>query len=339
MEEELYRCETCGNEFVRKSGRRGPKKRYCTDYCRWNAPNSKATEKRKQTESKREGLKCYSCGSTFTGSKQSQKFCSRECAIKYANKNYIYRFELVCKYCGSTFHANKDTRQYCSQECRIKDGMEVRASNCEKCENCGESIVRGRRGNDSRRFCSRECSNYFGRNISLSERVCKLFIKTCSVCGILFSTRFPNKKYCGSIGCATLSRSRYYVKKNNLSKEFKCIKCNRLVLSIVGSRKRKYCSDKCAKKAAKHKRLYRNGNSYSGFNPFTVFERDKFICQLCGIKTLKSKRGSTHPRAPELDHIIPLSKGGEHSERNTQCCCRRCNGKKGASLIGQLRMY
>jgi 5-methylcytosine-specific restriction endonuclease McrA len=30
-----------------------------------------------------------------------------------------------------------------------------------------------------------------------------------------------------------------------------------------------------------------------------------------------------------IDHIIPLSRGGEHSFENTTCCCRKCNEEKG----------
>ena len=30
----------------------------------------------------------------------------------------------------------------------------------------------------------------------------------------------------------------------------------------------------------------------------------------------------------EVDHIIPISKGGEHSEFNYQILCRKCNRKK-----------
>jgi hypothetical protein len=42
--------------------------------------------------------------------------------------------------------------------------------------------------------------------------------------------------------------------------------------------------------------------------------------------------------APELDHIIPLASGGAHVWDNVQCTCRKCNGEKGAEVLGQLRL-
>ena len=61
------------------------------------------------------------------------------------------------------------------------------------------------------------------------------------------------------------------------------------------------------------------------FNVFDVFERDGWRCQLCDCSSPKRLRGTYHPSAPELDHIKPLSKGGEHTMENTQLLCRTCN--------------
>jgi 5-methylcytosine-specific restriction endonuclease McrA len=67
-------------------------------------------------------------------------------------------------------------------------------------------------------------------------------------------------------------------------------------------------------------------------NPMLVFDRDSWRCRLCGIPTPQAKRGTYEPNAPELDHVVPLAKGGEHSYRNTQCACRRCNALKSDRL-------
>lgn len=68
-------------------------------------------------------------------------------------------------------------------------------------------------------------------------------------------------------------------------------------------------------------------------NPYRVLERDGWMCQMCGIATPQEKRGTYEPDAPELDHIVPLSKGGDHSYANTQCACRKCNAAK-SDVVG-----
>ncbi|QDP57374.1 MAG: putative HNH endonuclease [Prokaryotic dsDNA virus sp.] len=56
---------------------------------------------------------------------------------------------------------------------------------------------------------------------------------------------------------------------------------------------------------------------------------------MCGCKTPEAKRGTYAANAPELDHIIPLAKGGAHSKANTACSCRRCNIAKSDKVLGQ----
>ena len=93
-------------------------------------------------------------------------------------------------------------------------------------------------------------------------------------------------------------------------------------------------------KRGQRRRALIAGVSIEDFNSIEVFERDKYICRLCGRKTRPDYKNANHPLYPNLDHIIPLSKGGEHSKRNTQCLCRRCNMKKHNTCAGdQLRLF
>jgi 5-methylcytosine-specific restriction endonuclease McrA len=56
-----------------------------------------------------------------------------------------------------------------------------------------------------------------------------------------------------------------------------------------------------------------------------ILNRDKRTCQMCGRK------------APEvileIDHIIPVSKGGSNHPTNLQVLCFDCNRGKGADLL------
>ncbi len=62
-----------------------------------------------------------------------------------------------------------------------------------------------------------------------------------------------------------------------------------------------------------------------------VFEAVDYICQQCGIACDKE---AVYPAKdfPSLDHIIPLSKGGEHSYNNVQLLCLECNLRKSDKL-------
>uniref|UniRef100_UPI00109F850E HNH endonuclease n=1 Tax=Ningiella ruwaisensis TaxID=2364274 RepID=UPI00109F850E len=98
----------------------------------------------------------------------------------------------------------------------------------------------------------------------------------------------------------------------------------------------KVCSDDCRiildklvrRKCKAKRRAIEKGLDSESFDPLDIFVRDKWRCQCCKVKLNKKHRGLTTPLAPELDHIIPLSKGGAHTRSNVQLLCRSCNLNK-----------
>lgn len=56
--------------------------------------------------------------------------------------------------------------------------------------------------------------------------------------------------------------------------------------------------------------------------------RDNYTCQTCRLTTYEEKN-----LLLEIDHIIPISKGGRSTEENLQTLCWKCNRTKGARLI------
>lgn len=61
-----------------------------------------------------------------------------------------------------------------------------------------------------------------------------------------------------------------------------------------------------------------------------IKRRDNFTCKICSISVNHEKN-----LLLEIDHIIPLSKGGVTSEENLQTLCWRCNRSKGAKIINK----
>src|SRR6201987_2352466 len=55
-----------------------------------------------------------------------------------------------------------------------------------------------------------------------------------------------------------------------------------------------------------------------------LMHRDRFCCAYCGAK------------ADTVDHVVPRSRGGDHSWENCVACCSTCNHRKGAKLLTEL---
>ncbi|MEW6350119.1 MAG: HNH endonuclease [Thermodesulfobacteriota bacterium] len=60
---------------------------------------------------------------------------------------------------------------------------------------------------------------------------------------------------------------------------------------------------------------------------FTVLQRDRFRCVLCGASPATTLRCALH-----VDHIVPWSKGGKTAVDNLRTLCKLCNLGKGAKL-------
>lgn len=68
------------------------------------------------------------------------------------------------------------------------------------------------------------------------------------------------------------------------------------------------------------------------FTNTEIFERDNWTCYLCE-QPVNRDADCYQPDSATVDHVKPLSRGGEHSRANTRCACLRCNSSKQASLI------
>lgn len=62
-----------------------------------------------------------------------------------------------------------------------------------------------------------------------------------------------------------------------------------------------------------------------------IKNRDGYACQICGLSVNDEKN-----LLLEIDHIVPLSKGGITSESNLQTLCWKCNRSKGAKIYSPL---
>lgn len=270
---------------------------------------------------------CQGCGGQFTGRKmKNRKYCTRQC--------------------GSRFYSYQKYREQ-GRTPREEITAKAACNQTHQCLWCQKEFQPKRAGRTQ--YCSRECFLEFSSakskmiaGLSASHKVHRA---KCEVCGCRFEAQL-GAMYC-SAKCTYKSVSEKKMARARsefVPVEFSCRECGQEVQTSYKDRRVSFCSETCMRR--NHKRISRKVDrarlrdaQVERVDPIKVFVRDGWRCQICGTKTPKAKRGKVDPRAPELDHIVPLSVGGEHSYRNTQCACRECNGKKSNMVYGQIPMF
>lgn len=254
-----------------------------------------------------------------------------------------------CQQCSARFVFRKG-KKFCSRSCKKRHGD--RSENKHKngvectCLGCGIAFKRRTNSRNKGSYCSRECAfanmklaSSENRDLADSFRV----IFSVSRCKCVDCARWFDA---GSVAAQRCDKCRYIAANDNGRDRAPrpCGECGSVFAPEYGDRRRTFCSSRCnaknARRISKPKQRARLRNArIESVDPLKVFDRDGWRCQFCRVKTPKKLRGTYEPNAPELDHIIPLSVGGEHSYRNTQCLCRKCNSDKSNNILGQLRLF
>lgn len=206
----------------------------------------------------------------------------------------------LCAYCECEFHQHKDRPKFCSRSCSgFYQGYSKRvADECDAIKRIAKSRMKK-----------------IKRVVSL-QKILESLIKSmckCSVCGVQFRRRVGFLRYCSD-------------------------HCRAIGYKEVSCRSRMTEAGKAARRRAKAKRkaIERGANGADLIDPIAVFERDKWRCHICGVKTDRRLRGTSEALAPELDHIVTIADGGLHTNGNVACSCRSCNHSKGAVSLGQI---
>lgn len=212
------------------------------------------------------------------------------------------------------------------------------------CAACGVSFA-GRR---ERKACSLQCGN-----------VLKLRPKAprpCELCENAFVPTLPQQRYC-SMACSSPARHIGRPGRSSAVRFPDCIVCSRVFCTSNG--KAKVCSDECRRRsqsdwavrkyatdpsfrdrnlAAVHaRRTSKLGMSSPAILLSYLIERDGGRCRLphCLMPTRKvDPIGARTPAKPSIDHVIPLSLGGEHELHNVQLAHYRCNLSKNNRASG-----
>lgn len=279
--------------------------------------------------------KCTQCGAARSRTKPHEvSVLCRECYRK--SVGYATPVACRCLWCFATFEVpgnkiakGRQTGWFCSRECSFAD-----------------RALHGRPDGTGTRAAWRKYGAQFEQKPSPATAAC-------ADCGGLVGSRF---KRCAECSRQLNNKQASLRARSQRSLVRKC-PCCALAWSAIGKAgARQYCyTEECNNAFEIHLRAQRRqhkrrsgtnhrkrarhfGVAYESFNLLDVLARDRWRCQLCGVKTPKAKRGSMDDDAPELDHVVPLSMGGGHTRENTQCLCRRCNGAKSNTARGQLSL-
>jgi 5-methylcytosine-specific restriction endonuclease McrA len=94
-----------------------------------------------------------------------------------------------------------------------------------------------------------------------------------------------------------------------------------------------FCSRACY--AGWHNRrgagLERAAHALPRSQRLAIFDRDHWICYLCGFPLNKDCK-APDPPAPTVDHIVPIAAHGPHDASNLGAAHLRCNIEKGDDL-------
>ena len=161
---------------------------------------------------------CEWCKAEFTrkvnrsGNKDSNRFCSRECAFAWRKHKKPGKsckvFFLECEYCGSLFTTKTGHKKYCSLTCRkvAEEQRRLRKERANKksvyqCKICGEWF-KPEYGNKRRAFCSLECKSRAERQwLKATRKKRKAKTKSVAVHNITVEKLMErDKRVCGICG-------------------------------------------------------------------------------------------------------------------------------------------
>lgn len=341
MRERNYRvcCQTCDREF--SASRRDA--RFCSPAC------CSAHHRGDKLESKR----CARCGEEYVANPlgRRQRFCSRACQDQaYKDSLRAKQTKRVCPVDGTEFYASNNKR-FCSRRCgkaydnaKNRGTLEqllARGRVCPEfdCAWCDKHCVPGDNvAAHATKFCGYDCKTEWHRHdengamrrwqeehgstyngcvkgphsrLGARRQTGHWMTGPCEVCGVVFTTRAHSRRF--AWGCCP---EHQRTATNRRQRQLEAAKYG-WSYKTNQSRARRY------------------GVEYEPIRPTEVFARDGYRCGICGEMAERDQK-VPHPRAPTLDHVVPMSKGGPHLYSNVQCAHFRCNYLKSDTVDEQL---
>ena len=176
-------------------------------------------------------------------------------------------------------------------------------------------------------YCSRQCVSAAHRKPvkdSQTQRLCILKRNRCIECGREFISR--HKRACCSEECKEQRKQKV---KALFERNRQCKRCGMQFRSR--GNKKLYCSSQCCDLAALQRRDKRVSKCPVREDIFieNIIKRDNGICHICSLPVVLNVDRVKHLLSPTIDHVVPVSLGGNHTVDNVKLAHRICNSVRG----------
>ena len=258
----------------------------------------------------------------------------------------------MCATCGGPL--SRQGKIYCSWACSNgRAGTRAGSRSARACEICGSQFKPKPRSGCVQRTCSRACGVELRRREGTLSRpyvlgsagpACPVWVRDCAQCGTLFVARRLKQVTCSRICGRRLNWAVSNLARRNGAtehvcpcgaviplKRWKCDAC--LAADKRVQRQRKRRAERARKRSAKRE-------------PYTLAEiaaRDRYRCMIpdcdyAPYRRVAMTKAVPHPKAPTIDHVVPLSISKDDTRANVQLAHFSCNARKHTGGSQQLAL-
>ena len=216
----------------------------------------------------------------------------------------------TCLICWQSFAPTQTTQRYCSKACRNR---RAKPTITVECTWCGLRFAKAQYevARYPKHFCSRACAtreHHRQRRLPVGPVPRTMTVGISCAITLRPGQRLWTAHACHECGAAFLAGTRY---------------------------PHKYCSKRCARKNRRRldkrkRRAWTRTTNVGTVDLATIAQRDGWRCHICHRKVSRANWS--------LDHLIPLSYGGPHTNENTALAHHRCNTLRSNTGAAQLRL-
>lgn len=211
----------------------------------------------------------------------------------------------TCKQCGDEFTATRQVKIYCTKKCSREA-----AEKYGNCAGCGKKL-----GDRNARHCH-SCGQRkrYGWTGGKELVVFIPAVEAPLPCAARAAIRTWVAAYCRICG-------QSFVSSGGL--DWASLSCNEKCDQQWQAEKKRYYRSRYQVARRARIKTTQVEHIYRG----RIYARDEHSCYLCG-EQLNMDAQAPEPKAPTIDHVVPLARGGSHTYDNLRAACFECNSRK-----------